>query len=77
MRLQSPLRILVPLLLVACSLEVVAEGLENDQAWQLLESLGCDKGQGYGIGRPMDADAFEQWMDDRDVSGQDSKRRSY
>ncbi len=36
-------------------LRVVAEGIETRQAWERLESLGCDIGQGYWIGRPMPA----------------------
>jgi EAL domain-containing protein (putative c-di-GMP-specific phosphodiesterase class I) len=27
----------------------------------LLRELGCDKAQGYHMGRPMPADAFSEW----------------
>jgi diguanylate cyclase (GGDEF)-like protein len=43
-------------------LTVVAEGVETDKAWALLARLGCDEGQGYGIGRPMPADEFLGWV---------------
>jgi len=28
----------------------------------LLARLGCDEGQGYGIGRPMPSDEFLGWV---------------
>ncbi|MBP8272005.1 MAG: EAL domain-containing protein [Sphaerotilus sp.] len=43
-------------------LTVVAEGVETDKAWALLARLGCDEGQGYGIGRPMPSDEFRAWV---------------
>jgi len=43
-------------------LTVVAEGVETDKAWGLLARLGCDEGQGYGIGRPMPSDEFLGWV---------------
>lgn len=42
-------------------LKVVAEGVETRAHWNLLQSLGCDIGQGYFIARPMEAAAFQQW----------------
>ncbi|AMD01582.1 EAL domain-containing protein [Halomonas chromatireducens] len=41
---------------------VVAEGVENARAHQLLGSMACDEIQGYYIARPMRADAFETWL---------------
>jgi len=43
-------------------LEVVAEGIEDMQTWDLLTALGCDVAQGYYISRPMSAAAAEEWM---------------
>ena len=40
----------------ALGLDVVAEGVEDDQALRLLQRLGCDIAQGYGVGRPAAAD---------------------
>jgi EAL domain-containing protein (putative c-di-GMP-specific phosphodiesterase class I) len=39
----------------ALGLDVVAEGVEDDDALNLLRELGCDIAQGYGIGRPAPA----------------------
>ncbi|WP_374592421.1 EAL domain-containing protein [Aquabacterium sp.] len=45
-------------------LKVVAEGLEDEQAWPLLKALSCDQAQGYWIARPMPASDFPSWLDD-------------
>lgn len=37
-------------------LRVVAEGVEEPEAWNLLRQLGCDFAQGYLISRPLPAD---------------------
>lgn len=42
----------------AFGLTVVAEGIETDEAAALVRRLGCDVGQGFGLGRPMPADAL-------------------
>jgi diguanylate cyclase (GGDEF)-like protein len=39
-------------------LRVVAEGVETEEAWRHLASLGCEVAQGYFFGRPIPADAF-------------------
>jgi EAL domain-containing protein (putative c-di-GMP-specific phosphodiesterase class I) len=41
--------------------EVIAEGVETVAHGKLLLQIGCDRGQGYGIARPMPADAFPAW----------------
>jgi EAL domain-containing protein (putative c-di-GMP-specific phosphodiesterase class I) len=41
---------------------VVAEGLETLESRDLLAAWGCDEGQGYALGRPMEADALLQWL---------------
>jgi EAL domain-containing protein (putative c-di-GMP-specific phosphodiesterase class I) len=43
-------------------IEAVAEGVESHADWELLQQLGCDLAQGYLIARPMEADAFLQWV---------------
>jgi diguanylate cyclase (GGDEF)-like protein len=40
--------------------EVVAEGIERPDQLQLLKDLGCDRGQGYLLGRPVNPDAIVQ-----------------
>jgi diguanylate cyclase (GGDEF)-like protein len=49
-------------------LSVVAEGVENEAIVQQLVLLGCDEGQGWHIGRPMPAEAFEAWARARQAS---------
>ena len=46
----------------ALGIALVAEGVETDRQLQMLEDLGCDFVQGYGLGRPMDAAAAEQLL---------------
>ncbi len=41
---------------------VVAEGVENRDALDLLAVLGCDHAQGYHIGRPLPADELIAWI---------------
>ncbi|VAW72541.1 diguanylate cyclase/phosphodiesterase (GGDEF & EAL domains) with PAS/PAC sensor(s) [hydrothermal vent metagenome] len=43
-------------------LTVVAEGIELQDHWDLLEILGCDFGQGYHIARPQPEDNFIAWL---------------
>ncbi len=43
-------------------LGVVAEGVENDEAWAQLALLGCDRVQGYGLSRPLPAETLTRWL---------------
>jgi EAL domain-containing protein (putative c-di-GMP-specific phosphodiesterase class I) len=36
-------------------MEVIAEGIETEEQQKLLRLLGCRYGQGFGLGRPVDA----------------------
>jgi EAL domain-containing protein (putative c-di-GMP-specific phosphodiesterase class I) len=38
--------------------KVIAEGVENIRAWELLVSLGCDVAQGFHISRPLAEENF-------------------
>ncbi|HEY0635885.1 MAG TPA: EAL domain-containing protein [Gammaproteobacteria bacterium] len=42
---------------------VVAEGVEKQETFDLLEILDCDIAQGYLISAPLDITALEQWSD--------------
>ena len=42
--------------------QVVAEGIETEQIYDMLRDWGCDEGQGYWIARPMPATALEAWL---------------
>jgi diguanylate cyclase (GGDEF)-like protein len=43
-------------------LRVVAEGVETDGAWRILEDCRCDLAQGYLISRPLPADELSRWL---------------
>jgi diguanylate cyclase (GGDEF)-like protein/PAS domain S-box-containing protein len=43
-------------------LSVVAEGVENQAAMDLLIEDGCDSAQGFLLGRPSEADALTRWL---------------
>jgi EAL domain-containing protein (putative c-di-GMP-specific phosphodiesterase class I) len=40
---------------------LIAEGVESEDILRILRQYGCDIAQGYGIGRPMPVDKFQQW----------------
>jgi EAL domain-containing protein (putative c-di-GMP-specific phosphodiesterase class I) len=46
-------------------LEVVAEGVETEDAWQRLTQLGCDVAQGYFLSRPVPAGELSAWLRQR------------
>jgi EAL domain-containing protein (putative c-di-GMP-specific phosphodiesterase class I) len=43
------------------NLKSVAEGVENQEEWDLVNELGCDMAQGYFIARPMDGEDLVAW----------------
>lgn len=43
-------------------IDLVAEGVETERQWQMLAELGCVHVQGYALGRPMDAAAAAQLL---------------
>jgi diguanylate cyclase (GGDEF)-like protein len=47
---------------------VTAEGVEDAATLERLRALGCDHAQGFGIARPMPAQAFEAFFDARKVA---------
>lgn len=42
------------------NLQVVAEGVEDVDTWNLLRSIGCDVAQGYYLGRPSSSADLER-----------------
>jgi diguanylate cyclase (GGDEF)-like protein len=48
-------------------LEVVAEGVETQEQWQILGDLGCDIAQGYGIAMPMSILDLRAWVAKRTI----------
>jgi diguanylate cyclase (GGDEF)-like protein len=43
-------------------LEVIAEGIESNDTWDMLAGLGCDAAQGFGIALPMSLTSLWSWM---------------
>ncbi len=50
-------------------LEVVAEGVEDADVYQLVSVLGCDVAQGFYLAHPMASDVLIRWLDEADASG--------
>ncbi|MFQ6023532.1 MAG: putative bifunctional diguanylate cyclase/phosphodiesterase [Acidiferrobacterales bacterium] len=44
------------------NLKVVAEGVESQQAWNMLAHLDCDYAQGYYLSRPIPVAELDKWM---------------
>ena len=42
--------------------KVVAEGVENGMAWDVLNNLGCDTAQGFHISKPLADHHFSTWL---------------
>jgi EAL domain-containing protein (putative c-di-GMP-specific phosphodiesterase class I)/DNA-binding NarL/FixJ family response regulator len=45
-------------------LNTVAEGIEREEEWLLLKSLGCHAAQGYYISRPLAPEKVAEWVRD-------------
>ena len=43
-------------------LNVVAEGVEDEETWNALQALGCNSCQGYFISEPLDAQTLDLWL---------------
>jgi EAL domain-containing protein (putative c-di-GMP-specific phosphodiesterase class I) len=43
-------------------MNVVAEGIETEAVSDRLRDVGCDVGQGWYFGRPMQSDALLRWL---------------
>ena len=44
----------------ALKLQTIAEGIETDEQLEVLREMGCHSGQGYILGRPVDAQKFAE-----------------
>jgi EAL domain-containing protein (putative c-di-GMP-specific phosphodiesterase class I) len=45
------------------SLDVVAEGVEDEETMKMLIGFGCDTAQGYYFSRPVPKDDLAQWLE--------------
>ena len=54
-------------------LTVIAEGVENPEQLGFLRAKRCDEVQGYLISKPMPANDFAQWMQDRPDVAEEQK----
>jgi diguanylate cyclase (GGDEF)-like protein len=43
-------------------LQVVAEGVETEEAWRQLRSMGCERAQGFLIGKPLPSREVPAWL---------------
>ncbi len=43
-------------------MSAVAEGVETQQVWDLLDELGCDAIQGWYVSRPLDGESATTWL---------------
>jgi len=57
-------------------LVVVAEGVEDQAAWQMLVAQGCDFAQGYHLSRPLPAEDLERWWGERAAGSHQPGRRA-
>ena len=46
-------------------IEVTAEGIEDQGAWETLQEMGCGIAQGYYVSRPLESSAVVPWIQDR------------
>lgn len=46
-------------------IRVVAEGVDNQETWDLLAAFHCDSVQGYFLSRPVPASSLESWLGER------------
>ena len=56
-------------------LQVIAEGIEDEDVYRELADYGCDRGQGYYIGKPVPPGTFTAWAEQHSravVSGNES-----
>jgi EAL domain-containing protein (putative c-di-GMP-specific phosphodiesterase class I) len=43
-------------------LETVAEGVESQEAWDLLKEMGCDLAQGFLVSAALSAEECTSWL---------------
>jgi EAL domain-containing protein (putative c-di-GMP-specific phosphodiesterase class I) len=51
------------------SINVIAEGIETEHQFRILQEMGCQEGQGYFFAKPMKAEDFISWQDAHQRAG--------
>jgi len=46
------------------NMEVIAEGVENEDVWNELKRMGCDNAQGYFIAKALPIDQLSSWLNE-------------
>ncbi len=46
------------------ALSVTAEGIEDQETWNMLGALGCDEAQGYFMSKPLPVEQLDRWLRD-------------
>ncbi|ODN66939.1 EAL domain-containing protein [Methylophaga muralis] len=57
-------------------MRVIAEGIEDYATLQFLQKLGCDKAQGYFIGKPVPANQINEWLQQRKLALEQQRIRA-
>jgi EAL domain-containing protein (putative c-di-GMP-specific phosphodiesterase class I) len=57
-------------------LQVVAEGVEDKQTYDILTAWGCDAAQGYYISQALEAEEFARWLREMPWGSQPSRGKS-
>lgn len=45
-------------------MRAVAEGIEDEETWDILAEMGCDVGQGYWMAKPMPGEEVLGWLEE-------------
>jgi EAL domain-containing protein (putative c-di-GMP-specific phosphodiesterase class I) len=53
-------------------IEVTAEGVEDQGAWETLKAMGCGVAQGYHVSRPLESSKVVPWILDNQRRPQNS-----
>ena len=57
------------------NLQVVAEGIEDEQTLRQISDMGCEEAQGYFLSKPVSSDDLLDWLNNREVISCAERRR--